>query len=138
MCEGGVCESEPSVVIEAIEEREDGRSEEEQGTEEMTVTKEAGEVELKEKAGKVEVCLVEDDIIGKKAEQEVTVWEEDISEEGVHWFSSVLGDYERKREEVRRREVEYVRTQGLLRDFPHLKVGGLLPCLLYTSPSPRD
>ena len=29
--------------------------------------------------------------------------------------------------ERKRKEVEYVKSQGLLRDFPHLKVGGLVP-----------
>ena len=59
----------------------------------------------------------------------MTVWEEGISEDGVRWFSSVLEEHEKRREEARKREVEYVKTQGLLRDFPSLKVGGLLPKL---------
>ena len=57
----------------------------------------------------------------------MTVWDDDINKEGVCWFSSVLADYERKRAETQRKEIERIRTQGLVRDFPNLKVGGLLP-----------
>ena len=55
------CASEPSMIIEAIEGGEDKGSEEEMVTKEVTVTEEAGEVELKEKVGKVEICLVEEE-----------------------------------------------------------------------------
>ena len=151
----------PSIVVEAIEEdRKSEISEEKSGIGELTVATKVGEVEPKEKAGKIEVCLVEKGKNGEGAEHELTVWEEGINEEGVRWFSSVVADYERKSTEAGRREIENIRTQGLLRDFPNLKVGGLLPqpksgetkptqfmtkewtvivaCLLYTSPSPRD
>ena len=55
------------------------------------------------------------------------VWEEDINEEGVRWFSSVVADYERKRQEERKKVFEKIQTQSLVRDFPNLQVGGLLP-----------
>ena len=60
-----------------------------------------------------------------------SLWEEDKSEVGVVWFSSVV-EYERKREE-RQKAFERVRQQGLLRDFPNLKRGGLLP-----NPEPEE
>ena len=54
------------------------------------------------------------------------VWEEDINEEAVRWFSSMVADYKRKRAETRRKEFERIRTQGLIKDFPNSKVGRLL------------
>ena len=81
------------------------------------------EMTVEEGEGKVEVCLAE----GEWEESRVTVEEEYKDKEGVVWFSSVVEAYERKKREERRRAFERVRTQGLIRDFPNLKVGGLLP-----------
>ena len=88
-----------------------------------SVEEKAGDLKVEEKAGKTEICLVE----GEWAEQEVSVGEEDKSEEGVVRFSTVVEEYERKKREERRKAFERVRTQGLLKDSPNLKVGGLLP-----------
>ena len=83
-----------------------------------SVEEKAGDLKAEEKAGKTEVCLVE----GEWAEQEVSVWEEDKSEEGVVWFSTVVEEYERKKRKERKQAFERVRTQGLIKDFPNLKV----------------
>ena len=55
------------------------------------------------------------------------------SKEGVVRFSTVVEEYERKKEEKRRKTFERVRQQGLLRDFPNLKIGVLLP-----NPEPEE
>ena len=118
-CEGVENKSVPSAEVKVEKEdgkksqRDSGESKEEKGKE----TEETeGEV-------KIEVCLADEEW----EESEVTVGGGYKNEEGVVWFSSVVESYERKKREERRRAFERVRTQGLLRDFPHLKEGGLLP-----------
>ena len=112
----------PPLAVKDIE-TEEKSNEGDQTKDQMTVTEKAGELNLDNRAGKTEVCLVE----GEWAKQEVSVWEEDINEEGVRWFSSVVEEYEKKKQEERIRVFERVRTQSLMKDFLNLKVGGLLP-----------
>ena len=119
VCEGTETKSVPSLVDKTEEQRKEGEHQEMIGAEE----EKAGELTVEEKVGKTEVCLVE----GEWAEQEVSIWEEDKSEKGVVWFSTVMEEYERKKREESWKAFERVRNQGLLRDFPNLKVGGLLP-----------
>ena len=123
-------------MIEAIEGGEEQKNGIEQKNDRETVMEKVGEIESKEKAGKTKVSLAEEEKGEKWAEQEVTVWEEDINEEGVHWFSSVVAYYERKRAETRRKEIERIRTQGLIRDFTNLS--GRIAAGAYTRGVPTD
>ena len=106
---------------EKTEEKEDGKKEqldssESNKEERKGLTEREGEV-------KVEVCLAE----GEWEEPEVTVGGKEKEREDVVWFSAVVEEYERKKKDEKRQAFEKVRTQGLLRDFPNLRVGGLLP-----------
>ena len=102
---------------------EDSNKGKEQGDSSESGDEKGKELTGGEGQGKLEVCLAE----GEWEEQEVKVGEEYKDEEGVVWCSSVVREYERKKREERRRPFEKVRDQGLLKDFPNLKVGGLLP-----------
>ena len=82
------------------------------------------EKEKTERGGKFEVSLVEEHGNKKGEEQELSVWHESISSQGERWFKVELELWKRKRELERLREYE---RQELLRDFPNLKLGGLLP-----------
>ncbi|XP_078243318.1 uncharacterized protein LOC140703916 [Pogona vitticeps] len=123
-CEGVERESVPSAetkVEKDDEKKEQLNSSESNKEERKGLTDKEGEV-------KVEGCLAE----GEWEESEVTVGGGYKDEEGVVWFSAVVEEYERKRREEKRQAFEKVRTQevrtqGLIRDFPNLRVGGLLP-----------
>ena len=74
--------SEPSVKDKMEAKGKEGKHQDEVGSgngKEESLT-------VEEKAGKSEICLAE----GEWEEQEVSVWEEDKSEEGVVWFSTVV------------------------------------------------
>nr|XP_020659657.1 RIB43A-like with coiled-coils protein 2 isoform X1 [Pogona vitticeps] len=123
-CSGGACEgtdkkSELSAKDKMEEKEKRGEHQGVIGSDNRTEEK----VTVEEKAGKWEICLAE----GEWEEQEGSVWQEDKSEEGVVWFDTVVERYERRKKEERRRAFEKVRDQGLLKDFPHLRIGGLLP-----------
>ncbi|XP_078250293.1 RIB43A-like with coiled-coils protein 2 isoform X3 [Pogona vitticeps] len=123
-CSGGACEgtdkkSEPSAKDKMEKKEKRGEHQGVIGSDNRTEEK----VTVEEKAGKWEICLAE----GEWEEQEGSVWQEDKSEEGVVWFDTVVERYERRKKEERRRAFEKVRDQGLLKDFPNLRIGGLLP-----------
>ena len=81
----------------------------------------------KRQGGRFEVNLVEEGENARGGEQELSVWQENINTSGEHWFEVEIELWKRKRELKKLREYERVKTQELLSDFPHLKVGGLLP-----------
>ena len=95
-CEGAENGSVPSPTIENIGEEKTNTG----VPNELTVDEKVGGLEIKERAGKMEVCLAEGLIEGEWVEEEVSLWEEDINEEGVRWFSSVVAEYDEKRKEV--------------------------------------
>ena len=70
--------------------------------------------------GKIEVCLLEEGK-GKEEEQMMDVWEEDIKV-GTGMRDFYIEANKRKKEEKKSEHVS-----NLLKDFPNLKVGGLLP-----------
>ena len=110
--------------------REDNGSRREPRASSESEGKKGKELTGLEGEGKLEVCLAE----GEWEESKVTVGEEYKDEEGVVWFSSVVKAYEEKKKEERHKAFGKVRFQGLVREFPNLKVGGLLP----NPPDPRE
>ena len=86
---------------------------------------------LIEKTGRIEEMkgkLVEEGEKGKGEELRMSVWEEGISIQGERRLVSRFENEGGKRkEESDRQKIEYEKTHRLLRDFPNLKVGGLLP-----------
>ena len=119
-CEGVLEESVPSPEGKKAADMTEG----EQCVAESKEGENAGMRVRAREGGKFEVSLVEEgaNVIGQ--EQELSFWEEDIRESGERRYKVELELWKRKQELEKLREYERVKTQELLRDFPHLCVWG--------------